>query len=66
MANTAPTTSVPEMAWHSAPSKITGLTAPQLRAAVRAGQLPPPIVIGQRLRGWRVADLLKLINPATV
>lgn len=66
MANTAPTTSVPAMAWHSQASKLTGLTAAQLRLAVRAGQLPPPVVIGQRLRGWKVSDLLKLVNPTTV
>ena len=65
MANPAQTTPVPEMAWHSAPSKITGLTAPQLLAAVRAGQLPPPVRVGQRLRGWRVADLVKLVTPPT-
>ena len=66
MANPAQTTPTPEMAWHHTPTKITGLTAAQLRLAVKAGQLPPPVVIGQRLRGWRVADLLKLITPAAV
>ena len=66
MANTAPTTSVPEMAWHNTPSKITGLTAAQLRLAVKAGQLPAPVVVGQRLRGWRVADLIKLVTPTAV
>lgn len=54
------------MAWHHNATKISGLTASQLRLAVKAGQLPPPVVIGQRLRGWRVADLLKLITPAAV
>lgn len=66
MANPAQITPVPEMAWHHNATKISGLTASQLRLAVKAGQLPPPVVIGQRLRGWRVADLLKLINPAAV
>lgn len=66
MANPAPTTSVPAMAWHSQASKLTGLTAAQLRLAVRAGQLPPPVLIGQRLRGWKVSDLLKLVNPTAV
>ncbi len=65
MANPAQTTPAPAMAWHHAPTKITGLTASQLRLAVKAGQLPPPVVIGQRLRGWKVSDLLKLVNPTT-
>jgi len=53
------------MAWHSRPSQITGLSAAQLRRAVAAGQLPAPVKIGVRLRGWRVADLQKLITPPT-
>ena len=65
MANPAQTTPTPEMAWHHTPTKLTGLTASQLRLAVKAGQLPPPVVIGQRLRGWKVSDLLKLVTPAT-
>ena len=59
----APTTPAPEIAWHNTPSKITGLTASQLRKAVQAGLLPPPIKIGVRLRGWPVSALLKLITP---
>lgn len=66
MANTAPTTSVPEMAWHHTPTKITGLTAAQLRLAVKSKQLPEPVVIGKRLRGWKVTDLVKLVTPAAV
>lgn len=59
----AQTTPAPEMAWHSRPSKITGLSAAQLRRAVQAGLLPPPTKAGLRLRGWRVSDLQKLITP---
>ena len=66
MANHAQNTPAPAMAWHHTPTKITGLTASQLRLAVKAGQLPPPVVIGQRLRGWKVTDLVKLVTPAAV
>ncbi len=64
MAQQAQDAPTPEtMAWHSQPSKITGLSAAQLRRAVDAGLLPPPIKIGVRLRGWPVSALLKLITP---
>ena len=53
------------MAWHHIPSQITGLNAGQLRAAVKAGLLPPPTKIGARLRGWKVADLQKLVGQIT-
>jgi predicted DNA-binding transcriptional regulator AlpA len=59
------TPAAPAMAWHSTPSKITGLTAAQLRRAVKAGQLPPPVKVGERLRGWKVSDLLALIATPT-
>ena len=58
------------MAWHHNATKISGLTASQLRLAVKAGQLPPPVVIGQRLRKRYTQSPLSLyralrcINPS--
>lgn len=62
----APVQHAPDrLALHGEPSKITGLNAAQLNAAVKAGMLPPPVRIGVRLRGWRVADLLRLVQAPT-
>lgn len=46
---------------HSKPSQHTGLTAAQLKVAVRAGRLPEPVRVGQRLRGWWQSDLDRLL-----
>ena len=57
---------------HSKPSAYTGMTSQQLRAAVRAGRLPEPVRVGQRLRGWWQSDLDRLLigntttTPTTV
>ena len=54
---------------HSKPSAYTGMTSQQLRAAVRAGRLPEPVRVGQRLRGWWQSDLDRLLigkaSPST-
>ena len=47
---------------HSEPSKYTGLTPTQLKAAVAAGLLPEPVRLGARLRGWRKSALDALIG----
>ena len=43
-----------------------GLTAAQLRNAVRAGLLPAGVKLGPRLRAWPADQLRRLLNPATV